>query len=86
MIKVIKACTQTKKYFKEVEKMVSSNAFILTEMEEEAKRRGREEGIKEGIKEIAIKMLKKGKSIEEIIEITELPRSVIEELSRQKKE
>ncbi len=51
---------------------------------EEAKKEGSIEGIKEGIKEgkfkIAMKMLSKGKTIEEIVEMTELSRDEIEKL------
>jgi predicted transposase/invertase (TIGR01784 family) len=86
----------------EVELMVASNAFILTEMEENARKVGLEKGLKEGlekgleqgieqglekgiekgIKEIALKIIKKGKSIDEVMDLTDLSRESVEELLR----
>lgn len=65
----------------EVEKMVSSNAFILTEMEEEAKRKGKEEGLKEGKVEILMKLLlKKFKKVPQnyLDKIKKLPIETVE--------
>ena len=42
--------------------------------------RGIEKGIQKGIEKVVINMLKKGKSIEDIIEVTELPFEKILEL------
>jgi predicted transposase/invertase (TIGR01784 family) len=71
----------------EVEKMVANNAFLLQEMKEEAKKEGVKEGVKEGIKENTIKVAKKmiirGKSIEEIIEFTELTIDEVEQLIKE---
>ena len=47
---------------------------------EEGKREGKKEGVKESQKEIAKKMKAKNKSLEEIIEFTELSKEEIEEL------
>ena len=63
----------------DIENMVSNNAFILTEMEKKAKAQGAEEKIRN----VAIKMIKKGNSIEEIMELTELPRDIIENLIKE---
>lgn len=52
----------------------------LKEGRREGKKQGRREGRKEGQKEIANKLLKKGMSIEEIQEITELTKKEIEEI------
>lgn len=52
----------------------------LKQGKEEGLKQGKEEGLEQGKKEIAKKMLRKGKSIEEIIEITELSKDVIEKL------
>jgi predicted transposase/invertase (TIGR01784 family) len=74
----------------EVEKMFANNAFLLQEMKEEAKKEGVKEGIKEGIKEKTIKVAKKmiirGKSIEEIIEFTELTIDEVEQLIKENEE
>ena len=45
----------------------------------------RMEGIKEGIKEIIKKMLWKGKSIEEVAELTEVPKQEIEKIAKELK-
>ena len=51
--------------------------MYLLEHEMEAEERGR----KQGLESVAIKMLRKGKSIEEVHEFTELPIQRIEELA-----
>lgn len=60
----------------EVEKMVASNAFILTEMEEKAKAKGKEEGVKEGeikkASEVAKNLLLMGLDILTVIKATGL--------------
>ena len=43
---------------------------------------GRDEGINVGIESVAIKMLRKGKSFEEVHEVTDLPTQRIEQLAR----
>lgn len=62
----------------------SALATARTKGTEEGIRQGKEEGLKQGKtqkqKEIAKKMLSKGKNIEEIIELTELSKEEIEKL------
>ena len=45
----------------DVERMVASNAFILSEEREQARKEGRNQGLKEGLKEGKIEGLKEGK-------------------------
>jgi predicted transposase/invertase (TIGR01784 family) len=66
----------------EVEKMVANNAFLLQEMKEEAKK----EGVKENTIKVAKKMIIRGRSIEEIIEFTELTIDEVEQLIKENEE
>lgn len=63
----------------EAENMVASNAFIFTEMEKQAE----EKGIQEGIKKVAEKMIRRGDSIEDIADITEL---TVEQVKKNQRE
>jgi predicted transposase/invertase (TIGR01784 family) len=56
----------------EVEGMVASNAFIITEMEKKAEEKGIEKGTEKTIKELILKQYSKGLSIEYIAEINDL--------------
>ncbi|MBC2582873.1 hypothetical protein [Clostridium sp. DJ247] len=63
----------------EVDDMVSN----LGRKIEEGFKKSKQEGIEKGIEKIAIKMIKKGIDIEEILELTELSRGEILRLKNQ---
>ncbi|MPQ43234.1 Rpn family recombination-promoting nuclease/putative transposase [Clostridium tarantellae] len=62
----------------DVDNMIANNAFILTEM----KQRAKEEGVEQGVTMVVKKMIKKGKSNEEIIKLTDLPETIVEKIRK----
>ena len=70
------------RYLKETEGGQKQMCRLLEEMREEAAAEARAEGKAEGKVSDAIKMLVKGYSIEEIMEITDLPLEEVQELAQ----
>ena len=78
------------RYFKETEKGVSTMSGILKEMREEAYAEGRSEGRLEGRSEgksegqtiIVENMLKKDKTINEIVDLCNLPEDFVREVEK----
>ena len=70
------------RYFKETEKGVSTMSGILKEMREEAYAEGRSEGKSEGQTIIIENMLKKDKTINEIVDLCNLPEDFVREVEK----
>ncbi len=70
------------RYFKETEKGVSTMSGILKEMREEAYAEGRSEGKSEGQTIIVENMLKKDKTINEIVDLCNLPEDFVREVEK----
>ncbi len=68
----------------EVEKMVSILERKLDEWENEAKLKGMQEGIQKGVLNTARAVLRKGKTLEEVIYLLDLPEEVVKELREER--
>lgn len=77
------------KYEKDVKEIMGGEkemvAMELTNLYQLGMKQGIEKGIKEGIKELVKKMLLKGRSVEEVSEMTEISEKEIEEIAKELK-
>lgn len=75
------------KYEKDVKEILGGEnnmvAMELTNLYQLGVKQGTEKGIKEGIKELVKRMLAKGRSVEEVSEMTEISKKEIEEIARE---